>query len=453
MPRCWFVPPEQLRTTAATGGRGRFGCTSAASAVRPSANRRCGIDTVEIARIERLLARNAGGRSGAALSRRRNWPTAATAPAARPASRRASPPRRPASSSFRARRRSGRSKPHDFSVARDNYGAPQLVCSPVAAALLGRYRIKSIALSLSHDRVSASAVAVAEDDVIAVPLAGKVPLPVPAVSARGDPRQPAPRLRRARRRGRDRPAGAGALRAPVAAVPRIPALSLAVARTQDGAGAHRERRGLRRRARRRTRACCILTGHFGNWEVSTIAGLNHYPQMRGRFHFVRRAIKPAWLDALVTRRFNAAGFGVFPKRGSLDAMLDRAGRRRRDRVSVRPARAAARRHRGRLLRRSRRGRSRASRSSRWPPARRCCRRPAGARPTGTTCCVSRIPMAPIECENTGEAIRRNTRAYNAVLERVILRRPEQWYWVHRRWKAVQRCAAAHGARAQRSAMP
>ena len=25
-------------------------------------------------------------------------------------------------------------------------------------------------------------------------------------------------------------------------------------------------------------------------------------------------------------------------------------------------------------------------------------------------------MAPIECENTGEAIRRNTRAYNAALE-------------------------------------
>ncbi len=46
------------------------------------------------------------------------------------------------------------------------------------------------------------------------------------------------------------------------------------------------------------------------------------------------------------------------------------------------------------------------------------------------------PMAPIECENTGEAIRRNTRAYNAALESAILRRPEQWYWVHRRWKAV-----------------
>ena len=45
--------------------------------------------------------------------------------------------------------------------------------------------------------------------------------------------------------------------------------------------------------------------------------------MKGRFHFVRRAVKPAWLDRIVTRRFNRAGFGVFPKRGSLDAMLDK----------------------------------------------------------------------------------------------------------------------------------
>jgi lauroyl/myristoyl acyltransferase len=40
----------------------------------------------------------------------------------------------------------------------------------------------------------------------------------------------------------------------------------------------------------------------------------------------------------------------------------------------------------------------------------------------------------------GAEIRRNTRAYNAALERLILRHPEQWYWVHRRWKTVHRVA-------------
>ena len=47
------------------------------------------------------------------------------------------------------------------------------------------------------------------------------------------------------------------------------------------------------------------------------------------------------------------------------------------------------------------------------------------------------PLAPIECDNTSEAIRRNTRAYNQALERLVVRHPEQWYWVHRRWKHVE----------------
>jgi KDO2-lipid IV(A) lauroyltransferase len=44
------------------------------------------------------------------------------------------------------------------------------------------------------------------------------------------------------------------------------------------------------------------------------------------------------------------------------------------------------------------------------------------------------PLLPLDSEDVDDAVRRNTRAYNAVLERLILRHPEQWWWVHRRWK-------------------
>jgi KDO2-lipid IV(A) lauroyltransferase len=44
-------------------------------------------------------------------------------------------------------------------------------------------------------------------------------------------------------------------------------------------------------------------------------------------------------------------------------------------------------------------------------------------------------LDPIEHAEPNEAIRLNTRAYNAALERMIVRHPEQWWWVHRRWKA------------------
>ena len=37
-----------------------------------------------------------------------------------------------------------------------------------------------------------------------------------------------------------------------------------------------------------------------------------------------------------------------------------------------------------------------------------------------------------------EEIRLTTRAYNAMLERLVLRHPEQWFWVHRRWKPSRR---------------
>ena len=43
-------------------------------------------------------------------------------------------------------------------------------------------------------------------------------------------------------------------------------------------------------------------------------------------------------------------------------------------------------------------------------------------------------LEPIVDEDVGAEISRNTRAYNAALELAIVRHPEQWWWVHRRWK-------------------
>jgi lauroyl/myristoyl acyltransferase len=55
-------------------------------------------------------------------------------------------------------------------------------------------------------------------------------------------------------------------------------------------------------------------------------------------------------------------------------------------------------------------------------------------------------LTTIECEDYDEETRRNTRAYNAVLERLILRHPEQWWWMHRRWKSRPTSAATAPSR-------
>jgi len=179
----------------------------------------------------------------------------------------------------------------------------------------------------------------------------------------------------------------------------------------------------------------LLTGHFGNWEVATVAGIGSFPHMHGRFHFVRRALKPDWFDRLVTRRFQRAGFGVLPKRGSLDAMLSRLAQgdaivfafdqhaQPPDGIAVDFFGHPAWTFKSLAIIALATGAPVVPATS-WREA------------DGHHVLRFEAPVPAVEHASTNEAIRLTTRAYNAALERLVLRRPEQWYWVHRRWKEV-----------------
>jgi len=189
-------------------------------------------------------------------------------------------------------------------------------------------------------------------------------------------------------------------------------------------------------AHKQGKGLILLTGHFGNFEVATVAGIGQFPQYRGKFHFVRRALNPRLLNDFVTWRFLRAGFGTLPKRGSLDRILElladgavivyvfdqHAGKK--DGVTVdffgHPAgtfKSVA------LL----------ALTTGAPVI------PAYSwrEPDGSHVLRFEEPLPLIECEDTSEAIRRNTRAYNAAIERMLLRHPEQWIWMHRRWKTPE----------------
>src|ERR1700693_5623365 len=139
----------------------------------PGAATRCGIDTVEIARIERLLSQTAPedlhrfftvqelDDSGEGAGR-----TASLA--ARFAAKEACVKLFPREAAL------GEIEPGDFSVARDAYGAPRAILSPRAAAVLAKNRISAIALSLTHDRLSASSVALALAEATEAPLSGRL---------------------------------------------------------------------------------------------------------------------------------------------------------------------------------------------------------------------------------------------------------------------------------------
>ncbi len=323
----------------------------------------------------------------------------------------------------------------DFLVVRDGYGAPGILPSQKAQVLLDRYRLKAIALSLTHHDTSASAVAVTDPAETQVPLVGKliyylIPIRRRVVLSNlrlvfGEkvPNDEIVRLAQA---------FYGHLARSLGEFLRFSWLSL------------ERRRALVRvenidamlRAHAQGKGILVLTGHFGNWELATVAGMANFPQYRGRFHIPRKPLHPPWLDALVTGRFRRAGLDVLPKKGALEGILDRLAAQdvivfildqhagARDGVEVEffghPAKTF--------------------------------------RSLATIALATGAPVVPattwrerdgqhvlrfeealqvLECDDPDEAIRANTQAYNAALERLILRHPEQWFWMHRRWKNLR----------------
>lgn len=200
------------------------------------------------------------------------------------------------------------------------------------------------------------------------------------------------------------------------------------------------------RAHEKGHGLLLLTGHMGNWEVATVVGIGQFPQYRNLFHFVRRPLKPQWLNDLITRRFQRSGFGTLAKRGSLDTILEllksgaivgfvfdqHAGKG--DGIPVDFFGHPAGTFKSLAL---------IALDTGAPVIPASCWR----EPDGSHVLRFEEPLPLIECDDAGEAIRQNTRAYNAILERMLLRHPEQWIWMHRRWKIsktpAQPAAASH----------
>lgn len=400
----------------------------------PSPPQRCGIDSVEIARIERLLAENTADDllrffTAQELADAGDGPGRAASLAARFAAKEACVKLFPREAAL------AQVEPHDFGVERDNFGAPQVTMSPRAELLAGRYHLGPIALSMTHDRTSASAVAVAQPAPIRVPLAGRMLYHLFPFRRRVI----LDNMRRVFGATLDEDTVLDLAQAHYGHLWRLAGEFLRfrwLSRERKLALVRIENLDAFVDAYHQGKGVLLLTGHFGNWEVATVAGIGSFPQMRGRFHFVRRALKPDWFDRLIVRRFEAAGFGVMAKRGSLDAMLERLARgdaivfpfdqhaQPPDGIAVDFFGTPAWTFKSLAIIALATGAPVVPATS-W------------REPDGRHVLRFEAPIAAIEHASTNEAIRLTTGAYNAELERLVLRRPEQWYWVHRRWKEVK----------------
>jgi Kdo2-lipid IVA lauroyltransferase/acyltransferase len=183
------------------------------------------------------------------------------------------------------------------------------------------------------------------------------------------------------------------------------------------------------------RGVLVLTGHFGNWEFAPLGGILNFKQFQGQFHFIRRTLGNKTIERILFRRYFRAGLNVIPKKNSLQQVCDvldqnhavvfvldqHASLANRDGVAVEFFGKKAGTYRSLAS---------FSRHTGVPvvPA-------AGYRlPNGRHVLEFHDPLEWQDYPTTQESIYENTKAYNQALERIILQHPEQWLWLHKRWK-------------------
>ena len=187
------------------------------------------------------------------------------------------------------------------------------------------------------------------------------------------------------------------------------------------------------KAAEQNRGILILAGHFGNWELSAVAGMLRFKQYQNRFHVIRKRVGLG-MEGVIFGRFRKAGLRIIKRIDALTRVLDalkenevvifimdqhnKVGAKA---VSVEFFGKEAGTHRSLAL---------VARQSGAPVI------PAVSyrRPDGRHVMKFHPPLEWIIAENHREEIYLNTLGYNRVLERFVLDHPEQWFWMHRRWK-------------------
>lgn len=183
------------------------------------------------------------------------------------------------------------------------------------------------------------------------------------------------------------------------------------------------------------RGVLVLTGHVGSWEFAPLGGMAHFKEFEGQFHFIRRTLGNKTIERLLFRRYYQAGLQVIPKKNSLQQVCDalaenhavvfvldqHASLVNRDGVAVEFFGKKAGTYRSLAS---------ISRHTGIPVV------PASTYrlPNGKHVLEFHEPIVWVDYGSTQESIYRNTLAYNQALERIILAHPEQWLWLHKRWK-------------------
>ncbi|MDX2346083.1 MAG: lysophospholipid acyltransferase family protein [Legionella sp.] len=179
----------------------------------------------------------------------------------------------------------------------------------------------------------------------------------------------------------------------------------------------------------------ILTGHFGSFEFAPIAGMLKFKQFSGRFHFIRRKLGNQFLERILFRRYYKAGLHVITKANALQHVTEALDKNHavvfvldqhasvvnRDGIAAEFFGQKAGTYRSLAT---------FARHTNIPVV------PASnyRLPNGKHVLEFHDPIEWQHYKGNHEAIYENTCTYNRALEKLILAHPEQWWWMHRRFK-------------------
>lgn len=186
------------------------------------------------------------------------------------------------------------------------------------------------------------------------------------------------------------------------------------------------------------RGVLVLTGHLGNWELlANAAGLLGYP-----VNVVYRPLDFEPLDLFFRRLRGRQGADLLPKAQAMRGILRKLGRK--ELVGILLDQNAGR-HAGVFV--DFFGRPACTNKGLALVARRLKAPVVPIFLVREDSAYRMIVQPEVPLILTGDKdrdVEANTRRYNQVLESMIRRYPEQWFWVHRRWKTRPRGQTPEG---------
>jgi KDO2-lipid IV(A) lauroyltransferase len=187
------------------------------------------------------------------------------------------------------------------------------------------------------------------------------------------------------------------------------------------------------KAAEKQKGILVMTGHFGNWEYAGLAAIRQFEEFRDRFHIIRKTLNVG-LERMIVQRHLKSGLRIIRREDALSQALDALANNdaiiyvmdqhastgpKSVRVELFGAPAGTNRSLGLMA---------AHTGAPVIPA------TSYRTPEGRHVMRFHAPVELVSHDDPTTELRLNTRKFNQIIERFVLEHPEQWFWMHKRWK-------------------